>query len=411
MIFTLRYGEGRIGIEVPDGCADLIDGGTSHVPAQEDIVQAALADANPGLEEFLAGAASVVIVVSDHTRNTGSAVYLPFLLERVRKPGRSITILVALGVHRPSSPTEIATILGCDPGDGVTVLNHDPDGHLVDCGGGLFNERAVRADRIILTGSVAFHPMAGYSGGWKSLLPGLASRESIVANHKRYFSGSAMDPRVGPACIEDNPILLDIRARTRGFADKTWCFDVVQDGSKAIVFAAAGNVDRAWSGCVGYLQRHNARSIQCRYPCVLASAGGYPADFSFYQSMKTLTNSSRACLPGGDIFLLMECRNGWEVDPEIRTWSAGSLETIALRLQADFSMSGLGMYMALSVIRSHRVHCLSSLPRDEVEALGIHHLGSAAELTRLLAASDPQKIAVMPAAAAILPVFEPGRTG
>ncbi len=414
MIHILRYGDRDVSVELPDDGVDMIVAKATPYRDESDIIQDAIAAARPSLREFLGSSDSVLLVVSDHTRNTGSRIYVPILLDMMRRPGRKITILVALGLHRPSTESEIADILGCAPGDGITVKNHDPDANLAECGEEFFCRDAVDAEKIVVTGSVAFHPMAGFSGGWKSILPGIASRESVIENHRLYFSGAAMDPRVGPARVEDNPIQTDIRRRTAGFAGKTWCLEVVQNEMKSIVFASAGQVDDAWTACAGFLERSNSPAIARLYPVVVASAGGYPSDFSFYQSMKTLTNASRACEKGGSIYLVMECRNGWELNEEILAWGHLGLEEIAMRLRKDFSMSGLAMYMALSVIREHRVLCMSSLPEREVAGLGMRHVATEAELGDLVRAEIANRIAnriaVIPAAAAVLPSSGPGKS-
>ena len=409
MIHALRYGDHTVHVELPDDQVDLIV--AESIPDRDEaaIILEALDSAKQGLQDFLDGSDSVLVVVSDHTRNTGSRVYMPILLDQLRKPGRRITILIALGLHRPSTGSEITNILGCEPGEDVTVLNHDADSNLAQCGEGLFCSHAVGAKKIILTGSVAFHPMAGYSGGRKSLLPGIASRASIIGNHRLYFSGGVMDPGVGPAQLRNNPIHSDILRRTAGFDGRIWSLNVVQNELKSIVFAAAGHVDEAWAACTEFLSRINSPKIPHAYPVVLATAGGYPSDFSFYQSMKTLTNASRACLKGGTIFLLMECRNGWEMDPEVLAWGQLDLGEIALRIQNNFSMSALAMYMALSVIRDYRVFCLSSLREREVVGLGMRYLAAASDIGNLVRdereRSGTDRIAVIPAAAAILPVI------
>lgn len=403
----LPYGDGEIKVELPDDRLDWIVAEPVSEPVSESdelpIVMSAIDGPGSRLLEFLGQSASVVVVVSDHTRNTGSRIYMPILLDRMRMPGRRITVVVALGLHRPSTDAEIATILGCVPGKDIVVINHDPDGNLAACGEGSFCKPAVEAEKVILTGSVSFHPMVGYSGGWKSLLPGIASRTCVIDNHRLFFSGDTRHPGVGPACVELNPVNMDIRSRTRGFAGKTWCLNVVQNEAKAIVFAAAGEVDDVWTACCGYLERRNSPSIRRLYPVVVASSGGYPSDFSFYQTMKTLTNASRACVKGGSIYLAMECRNGWELDESVLSWSRDGLDTIANRLQKEFSMSGLAMHMALSVIRDYSISCLSSLPESEVCRMGMRYLASATDLGKAVAAESADRIAVIPAAAAMLP--------
>jgi len=399
----LRYGDGSVEVELPDGHTDIISKARRKEKDGESLVLDALDRATPSLRDFLGQGRSVAIVASDQTRDTGSAIYLPVLLELAKRQCRNVTVVIALGLHRPATDIEISRILGCDPGRDVRIINHDPDANLSDFGGGRFAAPVVEAERVILTGSVTFHPMAGYSGGWKSLLPGVSSRHCAIENHRLFFSGDRTDPGVGPARVEGNPVLEDIRNRTNAFAGKTWCLNVVQDESKAIVHAAAGSVDAAWHSCIAYLDERNSFSIGQRYPVVVASSGGYPSDFSFYQSMKTITNASRACSRGGSIYLVMECRNGWELDRGVLSLSGLELPRIASMVRQDFSMSGLATYMALSMMRDYKVHCLSALPEDEVRAFGMRPLASASEIGSLVAREGAHRIAVMPAAATVLP--------
>ena len=399
----LRYGDGSVEVELPDGRTDIISKARSRENDGNALIREALDRATPSLQDFLGQGKSVAIVASDQTRDTGSAIYLPVILELAKRQCRNVTVVIALGLHRPATDIEISRILGCDPGRNVRIINHDPDTNLSDFGAGCFNTSVVEAERVILTGSVTFHPMVGYSGGWKSLLPGVASRTCTIENHKLFFSGDKADPGVGSACVTDNPILEDIRRQTSVFMEKTWCLNVVQDESKAIVHAAAGAVDAAWGSCIAYLEENNSVKMEQKYPVVVASSGGYPADFSFYQSTKTITNASRACMKGGTIYLIMECRNGWELDKDVFSLSELELPRIASKMKLDFSMSGLATYMVLSMIRDFKVHCLSALPEDEVRAFGMRPLASASEIASLVAQEGADRIAVMPAAATILP--------
>jgi len=403
MIQFFRYGDSEVKIELPDGEIDIISKRKEKGKKGHEHILEVLERSRTSLRDFLGNSRSVVIVVSDQTRDTGSSVYLPILLGLAKSKNRRITILIALGLHRPATNIEIRHILGCDPGPDVTVMNHNPDAFLSPFGDGCFNTAVVEAERIILTGSVTFHPMAGYSGGWKSLLPGVASRDSVTENHKLYFLGDIKDPRVGPAQVDENPILEDILFRTHAFNTKTWCLNVVQDESKEIIFAAAGDVGTAWRSCIAFLEEHNTFILHRRYSSVLASSGGYPSDFSFYQSMKTITNASRACIVGGSIYLIMECRNGWEMDESLRSLSRLDLRQIATIVKNDFSMGGLAVYMALSILRNFQVYCLSSLPENEVSEFGMRPLSSASEIERLISDEKSDRIAVLPSSASILP--------
>jgi len=231
----------------------------------------------------------------------------------------------------------------------------------------------VNADRVIVTGAVTFHPMAGFSGGRKSLLPGIASSKDIYQNHRLYFNGNSVHTGTGPAKIDDNPVLQDIRERTKGFT-KLWALNVVLNEQNMIEFASCGNVETVWDDCRKFVSKHHSVEIEEKYDLVIASAGGYPSDCSFYQSMKVMTNSSRACKPGGTLIIISQCSHGWEIRDELFSYFTMTLEEISRDLQRSFTMDGLALYMALSIIRSHNIWFFSDLPENEVEKAGMQNL-------------------------------------
>ena len=271
---------------------------------------------------------------------------------------------------------------------------------LLQCGDAFFRREAVEADKLVVTGAVTFHPMAGFSGGRKSLLPGIASADDIRKNHRLYFSGVNRNPACAPASVEGNPVRDDLTRRTRGFRD-IWALNVVLNEQKDIIFASCGDIDRVWSDCCSYVEQSNSFRIDKMYENVITSAGGYPSDFSFYQSMKVLTNSSRACVDGGKLIVLSECSNGWEIDGRMLKLFALTPEEVAGRLISDFRMDVLGMYMAMSIINSYEVWLHSSLPRAEVESAGMHYLEDISIVNELVSAGST---AVIKNGSSILPV-------
>ncbi len=383
---------------------------SGHVtPAEERaIVRKALVDTRVPLEDVVTGGSRVAVVVSDHTRPTGSAVYMPILIRMLLELQSNVTIIIALGLHRPSSPEEIRTICGGSVPAGVRVINHDAEHDLFDTGQARFNREAATADLLIVTGAVTFHPMAGFSGGRKSLLPGIASADDIYANHRLFFDGNRAHSGVGPARVKGNPVLRDIVGRTAQLGE-IWALNVVTNEQQEIEFAACGWVDAVWERCCDFVSHRHSVAITERYDTVVASAGGTPSDISFYQSMKVLTNASRACLPEGNLIIVSECTRGWDIREELFAYFTLSNEIIATRLQENFSMDGLALYMALMIIRSCNVWLLSALPADEVLSAGMQPLGDESELQALLdrfsRSGDPEyRAAVMINGSSILPV-------
>ena len=386
---------------------DHLDNTNRSSDAPDTIVMKALMETSFPLSKFIQKGCSVAVIISDYTRPTGSDIYLPILLDELQKLGAgSIKIIIALGLHRSATSAEIQTICGGEIPPGIKVINHNAEQYLSAAGDAEFNNEAVSADRVIVTGAVTFHPMAGFSGGRKSLLPGIASSRDIYRNHRLYFNGSNVHPGTGPANINNNPVLNDIMERTKGF-EHLWALNVVLNEQNTIEFVSCGDIDSVWNDCRRYVSTHHSIGIKEKYDIVISSAGGYPSDHSFYQSMKVLTNSSRACKPGGTLIIVSQCIHGWEIRDELFSYLTMSLKEISLNLQRSFTMDGLALYMALSIIRSHNVWLHSELPEKEVTAAGMHYLRDLNDLYEITAKTgDPVNIrtAVIHNGSSVLPI-------
>jgi lactate racemase len=407
---TDKLNYGRIQVPLNLGKAAHVDYLSNKNPLTaipESFVRIALLHTSVPLADVIEPGCSVAIVVSDHTRPTGSDIYIPILLNELKKlEAGTITLIIALGLHRPATAEEIQKICGGEIPAGVRVVNHDAEHALAVSGAAEFNQYAVNAERVIVTGAVTFHPMAGFSGGRKSLLPGIASSKDIYQNHRLYFNGNNVHTGTGPAKIDDNPVLQDIRERTKGFTH-LWALNVVLNEQNLIEFASCGNVETVWDDCRKFVSKHHSVEIAEKYDLVIASAGGYPSDCSFYQSMKVMTNSSRACKSGGTLIIISQCSHGWEIRDELFAYFSMTLDEISRNLQHSFTMDGLALYMALSIIRSHKVWFFSELPEHEVEAAGMHTLKSIDDIAAIAENTgkfSSLRSAVMQNGSSVLPI-------
>ena len=356
------------------------------------------------LSEFVQKGDKIAIVVSDYTRNTRSAFYLPFIISELKKSGvrlTDITIVIALGLHKPATKSEISKIVGEKLSKLIKIENHNPDSNLIKLGTILLNKTVACSSKIIVTGAVTFHPLAGFSGGFKSLLPGVASREDILANHMLYFNGLIPNPKIGPGYIRGNPILYDM-FRLSNVLKNVYCFNVVLGKNHKIIYASSGSIRESWRSCVKFIKKYFVLNIEKPYKFLIASAGGFPNDFSFYQSMKVLTNASRACIPGGNILILSECNRGWGIRPELLKLFSMPLEEIAKYLKMEFSIDGLAIYMASRIIKSFNVIFYSSLDAEEVKRSGMMPMNDPKDLQNLINNYASDTFAILPEATLIL---------
>ena len=271
--------------------------------------------ASPLLEELARGKKTAVVITSDHTRPVPSRIIMPQILQRLRKGNADIriTILVATGFHRGTTKQELEEKLGSEIVARETIVVHDSgdEGSLVKLGtlpsGGelIVNRLAAEADLLVSEGFIEPHFFAGFSGGRKSILPGIASRKTVLANHCSEFIQS---PYARTGNLENNPIHRDML-----FAAKTIGLDfivnVVIDPSKKIVRAFAGDREKAHEAGCAFL-----RSLcQVNVPeadIVITSNGGYPLDQNVYQSVKGMTAGEAVCRDGGVIIIAASCCDG-----------------------------------------------------------------------------------------------------
>ena len=287
------------------------------VGSQIDIVNNALDNCigSKSLEELVKNKHNMVIITSDHTRPVPSKVTMPILLERIRRvnPNINIKILIATGFHRPTTKEEMINKFGKHIVDNEEIINHvsTDENSLINVGtlpsgGELFlNKLAVETELLIAEGFIEPHFFAGFSGGRKSILPGIASAKTIMANHCSEFINNN-HARTG--VIKDNPIHKDMIYAAEK-ANLAFILNVVIDENKTIINAFAGDSKLAHEeGCKFVMNLSSVKSIQA--DIVISSNGGYPLDQNIYQAVKGMTAAEATCRKGGVIIMIAACNDG-----------------------------------------------------------------------------------------------------
>jgi nickel-dependent lactate racemase len=285
--------------------------------SQHELVRSAMAVpvCSPPLHELACGKNSMVVITSDHTRPVPSKVIMPVILEEARRgnPDIDITILVATGFHRATTQDELIAKLGRDIVEKEKIVIHDSRDNsslvrLADLpSGGEFwiNKLAVETDLLIAEGFIEPHFFAGFSGGRKSVLPGIAGAETVLANHCAEFINSEF-ARTG--VLENNPVHRDM-VFAAGEAGLDFIINVVIDENKDIVRAFAGHYEKAHlAGCEFLKER-----VQVDVPpadIIITSNGGYPLDQNIYQAVKGMTAAEAAVKNGGVIIMVAACNDG-----------------------------------------------------------------------------------------------------
>ena len=271
--------------------------------------------ASPRLRDLAKGKQKVVLVTSDHTRAVPSKITLPILLDEIRQgnPDADITILIATGLHRPTTEEEQRRMFGDAIVDHEKIaINNafDPDqfvhmGVLPSGADFNVNKLAAECDLLVTEGFIEPHFFAGFSGGRKSILPGVASRETVMYNHN---SGFINDPHARTGVVEGNPIHNDMLYAARA-ARLDFIVNVVIDAAHDPIFAVAGDCDLAHRVGREFL------ASKCQVDAipadiVISTNGGYPLDQNIYQCVKGLTAAEASAKEGAVLIMCAGLADG-----------------------------------------------------------------------------------------------------
>jgi lactate racemase len=391
LIAEILYGSKVLHLELPDHQVDsILEAKPLFVEkSEEELIADALANplGSAPLAELVGSGETAVIVVSDMTRVwVRHDRFLPSLLNELNRGGiadKDITIISATGDHRGQSAEEHRALVGDEVFERVAVYDHTSydESELVFVGDTTrgtpvwINRRVIEADRLVLTGGIVYHFLAGWGGGKKALLPGVAGRETIMRNHGLAFlpgDGSGLNPKVCAGSVEGNPLAEDM-LEALGMVKPDFLLNTVIDeehGRIAAVFA--GNPYAAHEAGCRFVDRHFRVPLKRRSPVVIASCGGYPKDINFYQSYKTIYNASFALQKGGTLFLISECREGVGSDQffEIFTAFSSSAEREAA-LRRNYSIGGQMAYHTALLAEENDLLVLSSLPEETIRSMGM----------------------------------------
>ncbi|MFV0411135.1 MAG: nickel-dependent lactate racemase [Paracoccus sp. (in: a-proteobacteria)] len=317
----LPYDKEEITVKIPDNNFEcLLESNAEHYKStisEKDLVEQSLDNpiGSSSLEELAKDKKDIVIISSDHTRPVPSKIIMPILLRRIRKVSKDarIRILVATGFHRPSTREELIDKYGIDIVDKEEIVMHistDDDsmvkiGTLPSGGECIINKIAANADLLLAEGFIESHFFAGFSGGRKSVLPGIASYKTIMANHSGEFVNSNRS-RTGN--LEENPIHLDMVYAAQK-AKLAFIINVVLDGKKQIIGSFAGDMVAAHKKGCKFVQ-DLAKVNKTESDITISTNGGYPLDQNIYQAVKGMTAAEASNKDNGVIIMVAGARDG-----------------------------------------------------------------------------------------------------
>jgi len=384
----------------------------SYIPEADgaELISRAMACpiASPKLSELSKGKKKVVIIASDHTRPVPSKLIIPPMLSEIREgnPRADITILIATGCHRGTTVDELVAKFGEEIVKNEKIYIHDCDerdmlvniGTLPSGGECEINRLAYEADLLVSEGFIEPHFFAGFSGGRKSVLPGVAGRKTVLANHCSEFIDH---PRARTGILEGNPIHADMLWAAKK-AKLAYIVNVVLDAEKKVIYAVAGDPEEAHKQGTDFLfSLCGAEAVES--DIVITTNGGYPLDQNMYQAVKGMTAAEATVRRGGVIIMLAESGDGIGGDhfyhqladePDIdktmsEFLSRGRDETVPDQWQTQILLRILGRASVIYV---------SEMPDDvvkEMHMIPAHSIGEAIGIAENIVGGDA-KIAAIP---------------
>ena len=427
MKVELAYGREGLTVEVPDYAEVIEPVFLPGVPDEQQALCQALRHpiGSRPLVELLSPKDRVAIVFSDITRPVPNKRIIPPLVAEVEAAGvpcEQITLVNACGMHRPNTREELMGMLGEDIVNRYRIVNHNAqaEDELVKVGETNLgnqvwvNRQYMQASVRILTGFIEPHLFAGFSGGAKSVLPGVAGAKTVLRNHNYEMIAH---PKAIWGSTKDNPIFQDIRQAAL-LTKPSFILNVTTNKAKEITGIFAGDVVTAHDVGIGFCRRSVMRPVDHLFDVVVTTNSGYPLDLDYYQSAKGMSAAAQIVQPGGDIIIASECSDG--------VGSANFCEMLTLRdtpqgLLEMVSQPGFSRYdqweiqLIAQILLKARVHFYSTvLPLERLEQLHVRPCLSIEEtLSELVTQYQRQHggenpaVCVLPMGPLTLPYYQP----
>jgi nickel-dependent lactate racemase len=386
-MYSLPYGISSL--EFPDiwsGRADVLSPGPFPDSDPDTIVEAAL-DEPLGLEKFedrYREGDRIACVIPDLTRRASVRKYLPLLLKRLDNAGarpHDVTIVVALGIHRPLTNPELADLVGLKILKNYSVQNNDADDrksnvHIGTTDAGIpvnINRVVAEADHVILTGGIAFHYFAGYGGGRKLLMPGVASRVACEAHHRLVVAWrrGQLEGVLEPGVLEGNPAHEQM-VQACSFLRSVFVLNVITAPGGRIIAATAGDLEKAHVEACRLHDKWFLIEVDARFDLVLAGSGGFPKDVNFVQAHKSLYAAHRTVSGTGVLILAAQCTEGTG-HPDLVRWfeKCRTRDQWLEALEAGYQINGQTAFSTWLRVTSVPTILVSSLRRPDVEKMGM----------------------------------------
>jgi lactate racemase len=385
--FTLKYGTEERSFSLPENyrIQTLHPKETQSQLSEDKILKIRLNNplASKKLDEIITTNDSILLVVPDITRIARLDLIFPYLFklfEDKNVPDHQVTILFASGSHSLMTDEEKIKIIGETAFQRFANYTHDCRESWCDNFGEtsrgtpvLINHMVKGHTKIIVISSVIHHYFAGFGGGPKMIVPGLAKYETICNNHKLMVE--AKDTPLHPACepgnVIKNPIQEDITEAVK-MVKVDFAFQLVLDQNKQLIDVFCGDLFTCFQKACMKVHHLNSIEISEQADLVIASAGGAPKDLNLVQSHKAIHHAVRALKPNGILIILADCKDGWG-NPKLLNWfEYNSYSEMKKVVMANYELNANTALVLKYKLENYYIFLISSLPSEQTRQMGFY---------------------------------------
>ena len=412
MIHEFGFGKEKQFVNIPDSVnvRELTANDNIEFNAVDADVVHALANpiGSPRLRDIVKPGEKIAIITSDITRPMPTYKVMPALLDELAAAGvdfKDVTLVFALGSHRKQSPEEQKRLAGDMAYGKINVVDSDPEDcvHMGVTANGTpvdITRVVAEADRRIALGNIEFHYFAGYSGGYKAVMPGVSTPAAIQSNHKLMIRPESCAGR-----LEGNPVREDIE-EAGCICGLDFILNVVLDEHKNIVKVVCGDPVKAHRVGTAFLDKLYTKEIDCGADIVIVSQGGAPKDLNLYQTQKALDNSKHAVKDGGIIILIGSCAEGYG-EHTFEDWmlNSESPDDLVNKIRRNFVLGGHKAAAIGMVLQRADIYLVSDMDPALVQRSFMKPYSSAQQAfdDALAKLGDNADVITMPYGGSVLP--------
>ena len=427
MQIVMKYGRKGLPIELPDGLkVEVIK--KKAMPILKDPAAALRSVLShpvgcKPLSKEVKGIKNICIAICDITRPVPHGTVLPVLIQELIDAGvspASITLLVATGLHRPNEGEELRELIGSDwVLETVRVVNHfakndedhddlgiTPRGMPVR-----IDKRFVNAEMRIVVGLIEPHFMAGYSGGRKVIVPGIAHQDTIRVLHSTRM---LENEGVANCRLDGNPIHEEQMTVVK-MVGRSLALNTVIDEDRRLSFVNFGDIEKSYLAAVAFARPYFEIPVARKYNTVITSSAGYPLDRNYYQTIKGMVGVADIVKPGGNLFIVSECSEGLGTpeyaESQARLINVGMEKFLEETSQRQFaSIDEWESIMQIKAMKTGTIHLYSECLTKEEQALtGVKVVTSLTEaIKRSVEEKKDNHVAVVPEGPYVISLYRPG---